>query len=347
MGVNKSGLRYLLCRPRGGLNDTLCQIERCWRYAEKYQRILVIDTRNSGLMGNFFDYFSVSKSSIPVRDFFVDDELDGFNQETCLPKCYAGKLEGVGAYFLNPEKNYVDKDHGESITFDFDSDHGEAILIHEQSGGGTLSFSCLQRLHLTEYVCGEALKAFEGLPKSYEAIHIRNTDYRSNYKYYFTKLKEKFKGKTVLVCSDDGGVIEYAKIFFADAKILSFSNGKNINGIPLHLKENYANNEDRKKATIDAIIDLLMLGGAKVFYYIGGKHGHPSGYSVLAAYLCNNKGVLRSLLKSDLVFNAASGRSKSIFLMPTRDRLLKMIPKFMRPLVKWVLNYPPEKLHQN
>ena len=202
-------------------------------------------------------------------------------------------------------------------------------------------------MHLTEYVCGEALKAFEGLPKSYEAIHIRNTDYRSNYKYFFAKLKKKFKGKTVLVCSDDGGVIEYANNFFSDSKILSFSNKEKFNGKPLHLNSNYTNDEDRKKATINAIVDLLMLGGAKVFYYIGGEHGHPSGYSVLAAYLCNNKGVLRSLLRIDLVFNAVSGRSKSVFLMPTRDRLLKMMPKFMRPLVKWVLNYSPEKLHQN
>lgn len=36
--------KYLLCRPRGGLNDTLSQIEKCWRYADSHDRILIVDT---------------------------------------------------------------------------------------------------------------------------------------------------------------------------------------------------------------------------------------------------------------------------------------------------------------
>lgn len=30
----------VFCRPWGGLNDMLVQIEKCWRYALKYNRFL-------------------------------------------------------------------------------------------------------------------------------------------------------------------------------------------------------------------------------------------------------------------------------------------------------------------
>jgi hypothetical protein len=56
--------RYLLCRPHGGLNDTLCQIEKCWKYALKSDRVLIIDTRNSGLHADFSEYFEAKEKSL-------------------------------------------------------------------------------------------------------------------------------------------------------------------------------------------------------------------------------------------------------------------------------------------
>ena len=36
--------QVVLCRPEGGFNDILCQIELCWRYADAHERVLVVDT---------------------------------------------------------------------------------------------------------------------------------------------------------------------------------------------------------------------------------------------------------------------------------------------------------------
>ena len=55
-------MKYLLCRPRGGLNDTLNQIELCWRYSEIYNRILIIDTEyliSTGISVKFSSLFEV------------------------------------------------------------------------------------------------------------------------------------------------------------------------------------------------------------------------------------------------------------------------------------------------
>jgi len=288
-------------------------------------------------MGSFFEYFSVKKSSVPVRDFFSLNEIRAINQEKCLPKFCSGRLDSLDAYFLSPEKNYVDRASNESITFDFEVDHAETVLVHEQSGGGTLSFACLNRLYMAEPVRQQVFLAMEKLPKIYSAIHIRNTDYQSNYKYYFSKLEKRFIGKSVLVCSDDDGVIKYAKSFFQGANIMSLSDRESLGGNPLHLKSSYKNEQDCKVATITAITDLLALGGSKFFYYMGGEHGHPSGYSVLAAHLCSNKPLISSLLKKDLDIYGDLSQSKAIFLLPTQDRFMKMIPKFMRPAIKWIL----------
>ena len=57
--------KYILCRPVGGLNDIFCQIEKCWQYAEKYNRILIVDTdKSQGLLGqNFLDFFFLKKKN--------------------------------------------------------------------------------------------------------------------------------------------------------------------------------------------------------------------------------------------------------------------------------------------
>ena len=41
-------MSYLLCRPNNGLNDMFNHIARCWAYADKHKRTLVIDSDNIG-----------------------------------------------------------------------------------------------------------------------------------------------------------------------------------------------------------------------------------------------------------------------------------------------------------
>ncbi|MEY3069700.1 MAG: hypothetical protein RLZZ456_1399 [Pseudomonadota bacterium] len=48
--------RYLLCRPEGGFNDMLCQIELCWHYAEANGRTLIVDSAVTGFGDDFATY---------------------------------------------------------------------------------------------------------------------------------------------------------------------------------------------------------------------------------------------------------------------------------------------------
>lgn len=57
--------KYLLCRPLGGLNDILCQINYCYNYCIKFNRILLIDTsflyEHNSFSCSFDKYFDFIK----------------------------------------------------------------------------------------------------------------------------------------------------------------------------------------------------------------------------------------------------------------------------------------------
>ncbi|MDR2033333.1 MAG: hypothetical protein LBP89_01695 [Helicobacteraceae bacterium] len=53
----KEPKKYIFCRPRGGLNDILCQIAICIFYAINYRRVLYIDGTRSGFLDDLGRYF--------------------------------------------------------------------------------------------------------------------------------------------------------------------------------------------------------------------------------------------------------------------------------------------------
>jgi len=145
LGYTQAIEKFLLCRPHGGLNDTLCQIEQCWRYAEKFGRTLIIDTLNSGLFAAFSKFFSPRKSLTKVHFNLSEKQLYFLNSLTCFPHFAQGKLQTYFAVYSIDFQNFVDRETSEMLTFNFDKNYDELVLIHEQSGGGTLSFDLLKK----------------------------------------------------------------------------------------------------------------------------------------------------------------------------------------------------------
>ena len=51
-------MKYVLCRPKCGLNDALVRIMRCYTYCEAIHRTLLIDTTyNSDFFHSSFDLY--------------------------------------------------------------------------------------------------------------------------------------------------------------------------------------------------------------------------------------------------------------------------------------------------
>lgn len=290
-----SNLKYLLCRPRGGLNDTLCQIETCWSYCEKYNRILIIDTTKSGLFVDFSELF-ISKNS--NFKFQIDKEiLTTLNSIDCQFPEINGRID---KYISDFEKgrNYVLRGTNIQLTFNFEKDYKERLLVLEQCGGGVSSLNLLRRLKLSDRLKSEFLKnRIEG---SYKSIHVRNTDYRTDYRRLLSDLKQELKNETVLVCSDDHRVIEESIKILSESIIISkTSNDFVTKGKPLHSPLNNYSNEQKLIVSQNSIIDLLLLASSEKIYYSNLENYSfyvLSGFTKLALLLNNNKNIIQELL---------------------------------------------------
>ncbi|MEP6355049.1 MAG: hypothetical protein ABJ081_00005, partial [Hyphomicrobiales bacterium] len=208
--------KVVLCRPRGGLNDTLCQIERCWSYCLEYNRKLILDSYNSGLVDDFSNYFEPRDDAIIYK---APDWLKNI-ASFLLPKKMKRKeridiwlfLQGRYYFAVWNERRlkFVSKYTLRKINFSIRRRHRRWLLIHEDSGGGERSSECLKRLKFTKKVSVEIINRLSKIEKPYSAVHIRNTDYQTDYVRFFEDIAPKVKGKNLLVCSDDHACIEYA-----------------------------------------------------------------------------------------------------------------------------------------
>jgi hypothetical protein len=197
------------------------------------------------------------------------------------------------------ENNYVTKNSRTRVSFDFEKKYDEDLLVFEQCGGGTKSINLLSKLKLSS----KLRKKFNEymISETYESIHIRNTDYQTDYKNFFINIKESLKNKLVLICSDDIGVIESAKIILKESNVISkTSNEFTQRGIPLHSHYQKLTKEQEKILAEDTIIDLLLLANSdKIHYtYLSGYNFNKlSGYTKLAILLKQNREVLQNIIK--------------------------------------------------
>ena len=319
--------RILLCVPSGGLNDTLCQIEKCWRYAERFTRQLVIDTRRSGLMGQFSDYLSALPDQIEVVGSLEPYHLAVLNELDCYPEVVRGRLTTYQPKRV-PLTGWVERKSGVLVSFDFERDYSHSLLVHAQSGGGRQSFDLLKRVSLAQGVARDVSQRLSLLPQNYLGVHVRNTDYQTDYETFFRKLWAQTDGKTVLVCSDDPQVVTRASEIFDRATVITTGNPR-IEGqadlIPLHRAHARLEAEGQRTQTLNALTDLLALGGASELFFAKHNWDRHSGFSVLADAICKNKSVITSLL-SPPPFSLEAAQRQLDRARASNARLVRDIP---------------------
>jgi hypothetical protein len=301
---------YVLCRPQGGLNDMLCQIEKCWQYAERFDRTLVIDTSFGVFKDDFTRYFSVVTPSIaPVLPVLSASVLDRLEALDVRPHQVRGRLGTYAKVYSSQQRCFVDDASGASLTFDFETDHPEACLLYNNSGGGAVAINCLKRLRLVPDIADDLRRLLEKLGDNYMAVHVRNTDYRTDYKRFFKSIEREVDDVDLLVCSDDATCVEFARGFFRRSRVFTVSQIPDYGGEPLH-RVAMAPGE-RYRANVDALRDLLALAWAKKLFIANvrtpgtfdflrfrRKHSRISGYSRLAQALNAERDVIRRLVNA-------------------------------------------------
>ncbi|TPW33107.1 hypothetical protein FJU08_00615 [Martelella alba] len=286
--------KLLLARPLGGLNDSLVQLELCRSYAQRFGRTLIIDTNAGNLKDDFHIYFEpLAHFGVPLRLYSADVVQDLNQIDSVRPAAVTHQLSTYKLKFI--EQRYVLADKKVPVQFDMAADHKEQLLVHEQCGGGRDSFNFLQHVCLQPFLANEIVKRLLSLKLGYDAIHVRHTDYQTDYRNFLKRLAPSVRGRRVLLCTDSPQVQEEAPALLAGcADVLMLSQIPDTGGLPGH----ELGREGAFKRNIDALTDLVAMACSRRFYFTNVSQGNISGFSMLAESLRLNPALTLSLLRN-------------------------------------------------
>jgi len=294
--------RVVLCRPLGGLNDVLCQIGIVCRYAEKFDRSIIVDTNHhstSYIKDHFSRYFISKQERLVLNLIEVESKLKNVG---VVPHFLSNDLLRYDVKFDWDRGYFVESNTGQPVTFDFTKDYTEPLLVHHMSGRQHgASLAALSKLRLQTNLRDELTKRLSSINSNYVAVHIRNTDYKTNYQSLLNQLKHHNAMRdceNLFVATDDIACLEYCRHLFTGINVISFSKLPQESGLPIHRLSERDDIYERNK---DAILDLLMLALSRNLFFLeinqnqwGARY---SGFSILALDLRNSATVLKGLIE--------------------------------------------------
>jgi hypothetical protein len=300
--------RLLLCRAQGGLNDILSEIGRCMIYARKHNRVVIVETDYFDLnhFNDRFDHYFISSDPSLILD--STDFRDKFDQLSCFPKFVEGR---VNSYTSAQETVGIETATKQAVVTDFTRDHEEELLVHHSNGRqkGRNAFVALEKLHLQPHLLSKLEARSKVLGEKYSAIHIRHTDYQTDFKAKVKALKPKISSN-VFLATDNRDVLMSCKTLLGNVQIYSFTELPQDAGVPLHHRREISGARQRNE---DAILDLFTLVKAESYYFFPRQTNsiafRPSysGFSVLADRLRHEPRLLHKVLTGSVNQKLSNG----------------------------------------
>jgi hypothetical protein len=294
--------RILLCRPQGGLTDILSQIGKCCRYAAMFRRKVFVETDFSGTLyfrDDFAHYFmshdrDLVLSSRTIAPFF--DDLDA------VPAAFNGRINSYQAAYNSKLGAFTEVDGSEITSFNFNQNYTAPLLLHQAVGGGAVgAANILRRLSITPMMRNVVEERLAQIIGPYTGIHIRHTDYSTDYRERIIALKSEISGP-IFIATDNRMALNFCREVFGERRVRSFSNVPDEVGMPIHSNSKL----DPRQSNIDAISDLLLLAQAKKYYFfplLQDTSSTPtfSGFSLLADILHRDTRLLQQIMRPETV----------------------------------------------
>jgi hypothetical protein len=281
--------RYLICFIVDGFNDILSEIDRCYNYCLKYNRILVIDSSKNWFKEDIREYINFDS---PIIYKGSNDELyEILNKNTIYPEFLKDAIKR-----FNPIRNTNNCSYYANrrlIDSNLNSDCSAVTKVYIEAGRSP--HNILNICSFNPFVLNIFRERYDKLPKDYISVHIRNTDLKSNVDDFLNKYKEELVDKSIFLATDHAPTILKFKEIFG-SNIYSFANVPDNNGKNIH--ENHELIPTRQ-FNIDCLTDLLLLAaGSKLYLSImTDKDGWRSisGYANLALEIHKNKKLFSKL----------------------------------------------------
>lgn len=279
-------VKFILCRPQGGLNDMLGEIERCCLYAEKFQRAVIVDTafKNSMSFWETFSKYFISKSRALMLD--AAPLFPQLEKMSVYPASAKGVLHSYACPWVNGKQSIVGADGtATKLTFDFGKDYAEDLLLHQHYGGSTLAQRLHRRLRLHDSLVDELTIRLLHIGGTFTGVHVRHTDMKSDYQSVIEKLRVNPPQKLFIATDNQQVVADFKKAFGAD-NIFSFATLPAPTDESLH--EKHHEGISRERLNRDAILDLFTLAFAtelQIADRLPKAPGAMSGFAKLAKHL--------------------------------------------------------------
>jgi hypothetical protein len=289
--------KYLLCRPQGGLNDMLSEIGKCLAYARKFDRTVIVQSDYFDLT-HFNDEFSHYFKSHDERLILSAAELTpSLDAMKCVPDFIEGR---VTQYLCKPKTVGIEIETERPVTFDFSKNYLEQLLVHHSNGQqkGRNAIVALNAVVLSDALMEKLKQRSAHLGSNYSSVHIRHTDYKTDYEKRIVELNAKVQGH-IFVATDNGDVLKFCQSVLGENRVYSFSKLPDDAGNPLH---HLRSADGARQRNEDAVLDLFTLALAKKFYFyprlIGSFNLRPSysGFSVLVERLRHEPRLLHRLV---------------------------------------------------
>lgn len=264
--------------PTGGLADTLQIVGAGLQLARECDRNLVISGKAGQLHAKHFDSLFAFPS--PMGDC-LEREVSKIHGVELAPPSDGNQIgisaDGSGKT-LCEASSIIREQMGEQT-------------IHVWGGvglGETLSVFEAFRFNPEILEKWNALKDVIGEP--YSAIHVRNTDYRTEYKSLLRKIAKKDMRERLFIATDSPVVRTYARELLGDRAVVPDRVGYE-NEAPIHKSTTVSAGDDARAMCQDAMVDLLALAFADQLYIAptfglkGSYEFRYSGFSLVAESL--------------------------------------------------------------
>ena len=133
----------LLCRPAGGLNDMLSQIDNACRYAELAGRTVVVETDapSSFHFKDDFSHYFISRQ--PYLRLSAANYKHLFDTLDVYPKCLFGRVNSYAATPMREKQGYVDVETSTRLSFRSRSTRAiTAATVGRPPSASTLRATC-------------------------------------------------------------------------------------------------------------------------------------------------------------------------------------------------------------
>jgi hypothetical protein len=225
---------YLYFQPHGGFNDIMCRLADVLDYCSLSNRTLMINMYNQVYRINFSDYFNLENYNIVGNK---NDILKIVNDAPDIYPSYIDKKKLIkiinGEHgFTYTKTGYTYEDKHLSLSLGI-LGRQENIVVYACCGGGN-GYTLFKQLTFCPDIKNICKERYNLLTKPYLGIHVRNTDYQSNYKKLYEDNKVLIhKFNCIYLATDNIDVFTFFKS--TNLNIFNFTTFNNNKYKNLHI----------------------------------------------------------------------------------------------------------------